>query len=133
MKHMMSIMILFAILTTGCGEEPQANQPAAQPTRPASDTYTVRGVILQLPDPANPASELRIKHEAVADLKNISGQVVGMASMAMPFPIAEGVSLDGYAVDDIIEFNFEVIWRPDPSWRLTSISKLPADTVLVFE
>ena len=91
------------------------------------------GKILQLPDPALPASDLQIQHEPIPSFANGKGEVVGMRAMAMPFPVAPAVSLDGLAVDDLVEFTFEVRWGEEgPRWRVTRITELPAGTTLDF-
>lgn len=105
------------------------------------DTYTgIRGEITQLPDPGVPGSELKIHHEQIRDFKtkdgtvNVSSRgVAGMMSMTMPFPVGEGVSLDGLSVGDKVSFDFVVNWGNDrPAWEVTRIEKLPADTVIDY-
>ncbi|VAX40290.1 hypothetical protein MNBD_PLANCTO03-1877, partial [hydrothermal vent metagenome] len=59
--------------------------------------------------------------------------VKGMMSMTMGFPIAEGVSLEGIAPGDIVEFTFVTTWGEQyPTYEVTAITKLPADTELNF-
>lgn len=106
------------------------------------DTYTgIRGEIASLPDPGVPNSELMIHHEQIRDFKTKDGAVnvtangiAGMRSMTMPFPLGEGVSLDGYSVGDKVEFDFVVNWGggASPAWAVTRLSKLPAETELDF-
>lgn len=125
--------------------EKSASRPANQPTpatnaEPAQITnaYKVRGIIESLPEAGKPASELMIRHEAINDFVDGQGAVVGMNAMTMPFPkLAPDVTLDGFAVGDKIAFEFSNTWSgPEnarrPGWTITSISKLPADTELVF-
>jgi len=95
--------------------------------------YTVRGRIVQLPDPSSPASELRIHHEAIEDFKHGDGSAAPMASMTMPFPLAPEISLKGFEVDDVVRFSFEVQWEPSPEMHLTMIEMLSGDTVLLFD
>lgn len=95
--------------------------------------YTVRGRIVQLPDPSNPVSELSIHHEAIDDFKLGDGTPEPMRAMTMPFPPADGVSLQGLEVGDVVEFSFEVQWEPSPGMSLTAIKKLPEDAVLGFD
>jgi Cu/Ag efflux protein CusF len=53
-------------------------------------------------------------------------------SMTMPFPVAEGVSLEGIAPGDAVEFTFEVTWQPRAGYRVTEIHELPAGTEIDF-
>lgn len=101
-------------------------------------TYQTRGIIESLPEAGKPASELMIRHEAINDFVDGKGAVVGMNAMTMPFPrLSPGVSLEGFAVGDKIAFSFTNTWTgPEsarkPGWTVDAISKLPADTELVF-
>lgn len=105
------------------------------------DTYTgIRGEITKLPDPAVPKSAFMIRHEQIRDFKTADGHVnvtadgiAGMKSMTMPFPLAEGVTLDGYSVGDKVEFDFVVNWGGGAAaWEITRLEKLPADTELDY-
>jgi Cu/Ag efflux protein CusF len=53
---------------------------------------------------------------------------LGMDAMTMPFPLAKGVSLVGFAAGDVVEVTFEVRWKSQPRFQTTKIVKLPADT-----
>jgi len=108
----------------GCSREPRL--------APADQVYTVRGRIETLPVKDQPASELTILHEPIPTFVNKDGHVVGMDSMAMPFSPAPGVSLDGLAVGDQVEFTFEVRWKSRPFSRMTSIGRLPGGVELHF-
>ncbi len=120
----------------GCAKRSDENKaPEGQPPSIHKDLYTVRGEVRALPDPANPASELMIRHESIAHFRGPGGKL-GMNTMTMPFPVAEGVSLDGIAVGDVVEFTFEVDFdtekdRPS-AFRLTEIRRLPEGTALEF-
>ena len=97
------------------------------PQAPA-DVYEVRGIVQRVDD-----SEVLIQHEAVPDFKGATGKVVGMDSMAMPFP-AEAELLEGLSEGDKIDFTFEVRWDADGNpLQVTAATPLPADTVLDFE
>jgi Cu/Ag efflux protein CusF len=117
----------------GAGETaaPAAAEPAAAPSGPVQ-TYQVRGEIAGLPDPNDPSKEFLIHHEAIGRFTGIDGDVVGMDSMTMPFPLAEGLSLAGLAVGDKVRFTLEVEWDGDPPYRITRIDKLPPDSALDF-
>jgi Cu/Ag efflux protein CusF len=93
-------------------------------------TYTVRGTIRQLPDPEQAGVPLLIHHEAIDGFLDFYGEEGAMDSMTMPFAVAEGVTLDGFAVGDPIVFELKVDWQSAPAMALTAIDKLPAQTVL---
>ena len=80
----------------------------------------------------DPDHAMMIQHEAIKDFKNPDGEVIGMMSMTMPFPVGPGVSLEGIQPGDTVQFTFELRWKGKPPFQLTSIQKLPADTKLDF-
>lgn len=95
-------------------------------------TYTVRGQVVQLPDPNNPGTGLSINHEAVDDFVGRDGEMVGMDPMSMSFPVAGKVPLEGLEVGDVIEFKLHVDWGARPEVEIVEIRELPAGTKLVF-
>lgn len=117
-------LVLLGLLLTACA----AKERDAGGVR--VDRYVVRGLVVALPDPATPGSELLVRHEPIPDYRNRDGKVIGMAEMVMPFPLAEGVALDGIRVGDKVELAFEVSWRPRIDLRVTAIRKLSPETVL---
>jgi len=129
-----AILCCAAVALAACSERAQ-QQP--DQTRPDQIYRGVRGVVADLPDPARPVSNFVVHHERIDDFVNGAGEVVGMAEMQMPFPLAEGVSIEGLAIGDKIEFTFEVRWDrsrtpPLPSWHLTEWTRLPPETELHF-
>jgi len=112
----------------GCSKEPKKSAAIA----PAEQVYTVRGRIAALPVAGQPLTSLNIAHEAVPSFVNKDGKVVGMNAMVMPFTPAPGLSLEGLAVGDPIEFVFEMRWTSKPRSQVTKITKLPPDTVLTL-
>lgn len=104
----------------------------AAPAAGDVDTYETRGVVVRVPDPADPLSNLAIRHEAIDDFRSIDGEVVGMGSMSMPFPLADGVDLGAIAPGDKVAFTLEVEWEGEPPYRVSRIEKLPADIELDF-
>lgn len=94
------------------------------------ERYEVRGEVVRLPSAE--ADALTVRHEAIPGFVGVDGQVVGMDSMTMPFPLAEGVALDGVEVGDKVEFTLEVAWEGDPPYRITRVEELGAETVLDF-
>ncbi len=100
---------------------------------PPPDVYQTRGLVRQLPDAGKPGSALLIHHEAIAEFKDADGEVVGMESMAMPFPVADATQLDGLVAGDRIGFTFEVHWQGGNPLLVTALEKLPPETRLAFE
>jgi hypothetical protein len=129
-----AILVAAALLVcvfTAC----RRSSPASAP-----DVYTVRGRIVSLPDPARPTSEFAVRHEAIPTFKSSTGEIfeengvpVGMRSMEMPFPLAKGVSLDGFKVGDLIVMTWEVRYEPRTEYRVTRVEKLPPGTKLEIE
>jgi hypothetical protein len=106
---------------------------ACQSKNPESGRiYTVRAQVVGLPDPANPGTGLTLNHEAIDEFVDRSGEVVGMDPMSMPFPVAEGVSLDGIEVGDVVEVELRVDWGGDPEVAITGVRELPRGTKLDF-
>ena len=118
-------------LLAGCGApEPGAGEGAGPST---ARTYQARGLIESLPDPATGAGELRIRHEAIPDLVGADGEVVGMAAMTMPFPVAAGVDLAGLSRGDAVRFDLAVDWQAARPVEVTAIERLPAGTELTLD
>lgn len=119
----------------GCSDREQGGQAGGEETSAARlvHVYHVRGRVVSLPDASDPASELRIYHEAIDDFKNAEGGATPMKAMTMSFPPAPGVSLEGLAAGDPVEFVFEMQWEPTVAMSTTSIKKLAADTVLSID
>ena len=115
----------------GGDEEQQAAQTGEQAPQP--DVYTVRGVVEKLPQADGPDKSLYVRHQAIAVYKDRSGNVVGMESMTMPFPVGPTVSLDGIAPGDPVEFTFEMVWEPQGRYQITALHELPADTQIEFD
>jgi Cu/Ag efflux protein CusF len=115
------------LLAAACG--PGASAPPAAAA--ADGTYHARGEIVRLP--AAGTREIWIEHESIPDFRNEAGATVGMDSMTMPFPAAEGVPLDGLAAGDRVAFDFEVRWKSEPRLSLTRWEKLPVGTRLEFD
>lgn len=121
--------MLACVFLAGCARENDGAVAVAEVVH----TYTVRGRIVSLPAADDPASELRIHHEAIDSFKSASGEAAPMKAMTMTFPPAKGVSLNGFAVGDPVEFVFRMQWEPSVSMSTTSIKKLPKETVLSID
>ena len=125
-------LVLGCALLAACGG---AGDDAASPAgeADAARTYQVRGILQSLPDPETGAGQLRIRHEAIPDFVGIGGEVEGMASMTMPFPLAAAVDLAGFTVGDVVRFELEVDWQADRPIAVTAMEKLPAETELALD
>jgi Cu/Ag efflux protein CusF len=95
-------------------------------------TYTTRGQVVQLPDPANPGTGLTLNHEAIDQFMDRQGEIVGMDPMSMPFPVAKDLSLEGLQVGDVVELKLHVDWGGDPEVEIVELRELPAGTRLDF-
>jgi hypothetical protein len=119
MRQTLAIAILIPLLTVlaACGGGQR--EPAAE-----ARLYEVHGVIEQLPDPAQPGSELQIRHEAIPTFMSSDNKVVGMKAMTMPFPVADGVSLQDLNVGDSVAFSLEVQWDRSPAFLVTRLERV---------
>ena len=117
------LLPLLCLLAAGC---------SGRGDEASGQHYTVRGQVKQLPDPRNPGTGLYVTHEAIDNWVGRSGEVEGMDSMTMPFPVDEDVSLDDIQPNDAIEFEVHVDWEADLAVEITSIRELPPGTQLVF-
>lgn len=117
------VSLLAAPLLVACG--------APEPPR-APDVYRVRGIVRQLPTTGH-ARDLHVRHEAIPSFLGSDGEIVGMESMTMPFPLADASLGDGLEVGDKIELEFEVRWDEGHPLRVTAIEELPFETQLNFK
>jgi Cu/Ag efflux protein CusF len=121
------LLLLGALASLACEENKND-----EPLPPADATYTVRGMIRELP-PQGTRDDVLIHHEAMEDFKDRDGDNVGMKAMVMPFTPARGLPLEELSKGDRVQFTFEVRWGGDPMMRLTHVEKLPEGTQLAFE
>jgi hypothetical protein len=94
--------------------------------------YTLRGQVIQLPDPKDPGTGLTLNHEAIDDFVSRDGEMVGMDPMTMSFLVDEKVPLEGIQVTDIVEVKLHVNWGAQPEVEIVEIRELPPGTKLVF-
>jgi len=113
-------LALAAVLAACRQRTPEAR---AEPRR-----YSVRAEILRLPD-ARRFSEMVVRHEAIDDFVDETGQVVGMDAMEMSFPVTAPLSARGLAVGDKVALRFTVDFQK-ASLAIEQIEKLPANTAL---
>ena len=120
----------------GCSESPSHEAESAQSSHTIN--YQVRGMVAELPDPQNPASDFLVHHEPIPAFKGNYNETTpsGMNAMVMPFPLADGVTLDTTSVGDLITLDFTVNYNHSDgtvdSWHVTNLTPLPADTQLTF-
>ena len=134
------LVATFPILSTACDQQPADHAPSTTgltaPDTPPDDsrrTYTVRGEVVELPSPGAAGSQFQVHHEAIPGFVDQHGEVVGMSSMTMPFPLGDGLQLDGLELGDKVELDFVVDWSPGRrGWSATRVSELPPDTQLDF-
>jgi len=108
----------------------EAASPAASDTAPSTArTYPVRARLVRLNTRARPP-QVDIDHESIPDLVGPSGEIEGMHSMVMPFPVAETDDLHGLAEGDLIEVDLTVDWEADSPAVITAIRPLPPTTEL---
>ena len=132
--HRLTLAAVLCLATAasvpGCSKEAAApEKPAAVAPTPGDRTYTTRGRITQLPLKGDARLGLRITHEEIPDFLDKTGKVVGMKDHDMGFPwVAADVSLEGFAVGDLVELTFEVRYNADERHTLTRLTKLPPET-----
>ncbi|MDH3254273.1 MAG: copper-binding protein [Acidobacteriota bacterium] len=116
-------VVLAAAILVGCGHPEPASSTAA-----LAHSYSVRGIIRQLPSHAG--VPLLIEHEAIPDFTNIRGEPAPMAAMTMPFTLADGHLLESLDVGDMVRFEISVDWDSAPAVVIDSIEALPPTTRL---
>lgn len=97
--------------------------------------YDVRGRVVRVPVEDQPTSEFVVHHEPIPDFRdNIRNEPVGMNAMAMPFPPAPGLRLEGIEPGHIVLVTFEVDHDATTGelldWRALKVVRLPDDTSL---
>ena len=116
---MRKTILIALIAVLGCGPK----------TETAGRDYTIRAQVVQPPDAK---TGLYIYHEAIDDWVGRSGKVEGMDTMAMPFPVAQGVPLEGIQANDKVEVKLHVDYGAERPFEITEVRKLPPDTKLEF-
>lgn len=122
------VLALAALGSVACGGESASTTAAAGPDA----VYEVRGEIARLPEPGS--TDVWIRHEAIPDFRNASGETVGMDSMTMPFGVDPQTPFDELAVGDRIAFRLELDWdAPSSPSRVVDVRKLEPGTRLGFD
>ena len=120
-RTFLTLLAIFAVSLTGCSAKDGSGR-----------TYTARGQVTQLPDPANPGTGLYLNHEAIDQFMSRDGEVVGMDPMTMSFQVDEKVPLRDIQVGDVIEFDLHVDWGAETEAEIVRIRELPPGTKLQF-
>lgn len=115
-------LLMLTIAAVGCG-----NRQAESDATGQAATYRVRGVVRSVGD-----GSLHIRHEAIPEFRDPSGDVVGMEAMSMEFALDAGVSTDGLSPGDTVAFDLSVDWDAPQPAAITALEALPADTELGF-
>ena len=122
---------ILVLLLVGCGERDETDATGGtdpyEADAPLEMTYYVRGIVIELPSEGR---DLVIRHESIPEFMNRDGEVVGMNSMQMSFPLGAEASLEGIAGGDKVRFVLEVDW--DPGYSIVEISTLAPETELDF-
>jgi Cu/Ag efflux protein CusF len=128
-----TIVLGLALGAAGCGGSGSTGAKEAGPAEPPDQTYTLRGEVAGLPRKSDGLRQIRVHHEPLPDFVGFEGDVVGMASMTMPFPLADSVDLDDVEEGDKVEMTFEVRWEGSPPIRIVELQELPSGTELDFD
>lgn len=136
-SFILSAGLLLAGSLVACGGHSGEQAADVEPDGLAAE-FTVRGRVVQLPDPNRPASEFRVSHEPIPEWKrNYNDETpVGMNAMIMDFPPASPEVIEGVAVDDVVRLTFRVLYDEDGAltgWKTIKVEKLPPETMLVHE
>ncbi len=123
-------LLLSALLVTGLGLSACGSEKPSEPRE--VKTYTVRGILTEVPQTALPGSQILVRHEPIDHSVDIHGETVGMDSMTMSFPIAAPKVLEGVSVGDKVTMTFELDWHGDKPLQVTAIKPLDPATELEF-
>ncbi len=115
--------LLVGFFVAGCGE-PGGGAPAADGE---VRTYRVRGEVT-----AVSGRNLAIRHEAIDDFEDASGEIVGMDSMTMTFSVEDEVPLEEIEAGTRIRFELAVNWDQTQPASITEIEVLRPGTELEF-
>ncbi len=130
------LLALFILVLPACGGE-EAEEASGEAVEARTAVYETRGIVQSLPAEGEPASEFRVRHEAIPDFRPTwTSDDLGMNAMVMPFPPREGVSIESLSIGDIVRLRFEVRYDAATGqitgYEATEITKLPPETELEF-
>lgn len=123
MQQVFALVLALCVFAPACRDK-AADAPARTST--PSEVFHTRGKIVGLSK-----KTLDLHHERIAAIRGFDGTIKPMESMTMPFG-RNGTSFEGLAVGDIVEISFTAHYDSDPTLRLVTLAKLPADTKLAL-
>ncbi len=105
-----------------------------------TDIYVgILGELTFVPEAGDTKRHPKIHHMQIPTFKREDGTVptspdgiAGMRSMTMEFPLAEGVSIDGFSTGDKVRFSFRVNWGGAIAWEMTGIEPIDAGTEIDY-
>lgn len=118
------------VATSHCGDGCACSAAPALELGPPDAVYTTRGQVKHVPDGMRDAEKIIVHHERIADFKDKSGAVVGMASMSMGFAVDATQLPEGLKAGMPVELSFEVRWGGAVPLRIRQLKTLPEGTVL---
>jgi Cu/Ag efflux protein CusF len=121
-----SLRCLFVVVLVGAAMSCAGH---AAPSAVSSEVFAGRGRVVQV-DPGR--LEVEIHHERIDAVRGFDGKLVAMESMTMPFAATAAVQLLGLHSGDPVRFEFTVHYEAEPTLRLASIERLPAETPLAL-
>lgn len=122
------------------GHDHADDSDSVAPTASLDVYENILGEIKLLPIEGDPTTALKIRHQQIPNFKLKDGTIntnskgiSGMMSMTMPFPLADGVSIDTLTIGDKVQFTFAVDWSGQgTAWEVTKIEKIDANTVIDY-
>lgn len=126
-----AVLVGLAFVPAGCDRPAGGTSVQTQGAQKAGPTHVVRGRIEGLPVQGKPGSQFYVHHEAIADWLRPDGSN-GMNSMVMAFPLADGLSLEGLSIGDVVELTVTQFPGSRTPYQTRAIKKLPAETALFF-
>lgn len=130
---LLAAILAAAIVLPACKKS--ESKPAVEQPTIRKDRYTVRGQVAMLPSADNPSSEFMVRHEAIPHFVG-EGAELGMDTMTMPFPLAEGLAINAFKVGDKVELTFEVDFDTQSkkmlAYRAVGVTSIAPGTELDF-
>lgn len=135
MHRLCSLTLLALLGFAACSTpEPAPENPppatAAEEEPANGNTYAMRGIVRQLPDPKDPSSQFMVHHETVPNFLESDGTMGSMDSMIMSFFVEDPAIFRDLRIGDKVAFNLQVDWNSDRIAWVTGVRKLPPDTEL---
>lgn len=114
-------ILSLAVCISACSPEAPPATARTRSTIPVK-SYTVKGVVEAVPVADKPSTQFIVRHEEIPDFVASDGRL-GMNKMAMPFPLGEGVSVEGLKPGDPVVLDFTVDWNASPAYWITKITR----------